>query len=147
MIQETTVPGAARGAAPTTDNSVLDLGEALGLPPGMTMMADKIDVNFSRKSTWDPNGRVTSTSERLTVSLRGGASIVPVPVPVPVPAPAPVPPPSAALSRSFVPRLTLIALSFLWRLLEGLARLDGGTSGLQRLGAALGQIAKAWIGE
>lgn len=106
------------------------------------MTADKIDVNSSRKSTWDPNGRVTSTSERVTVSLRGGASMTPTPAP----APAPVPPPSAALSTSFVPRLTLIALSFLWRLLEGLATLDGGTSGLQRLGAALGQIAKAWIG-
>lgn len=131
-----TVPGAARGAAPTTDNSALGLGEALRLPPGVTMTGDEIVVNSSRKSTWDPNGRVTSTSERLTVSLRGDASIVS----------APVPPPAAARSTSFVPRLTLIALSFLWRFLEGLATLDGGTSGMQRLGAALGQIAKAWNG-
>lgn len=72
------------------------------------------------------------------MSLQGDASIVS--------APAPVPPPAGARSTSFVPRLTLIALSFLWRFLEGLATLDGGTSGLQRLGAALGQIAKAWNG-
>ncbi|QJW38683.1 hypothetical protein [Cellulosimicrobium protaetiae] len=104
----------------------------------MTLTADEIVVNSSRKSTWDPNGRVTSTSERLTVSLRGDASIVL--------APASVPPQAAARSTSFVPRLTLIALSFLWRFLEGLATLDGGTSGLQRLGAALGQIVKAWNG-
>jgi len=103
------------------------------------MAADDIVVNSSRKSTWDPNGRVTSTTERLTVSLRGGASIVSAPAPVP-------PPPPAAGTTSFVPRLTLIALSFLWRFLEGLATLDGGTSGLQRLGAALGQIVKAWNG-
>lgn len=101
-------------------------------------MADEIVVDSSRKTTWDPNGRVTSTSERLTVSLRGGASIVSDP--------APVPSPAVARSTSFVPRLMLIALTFLWRFLEGLATLDGGTSGLQRLGAVLGPIAKGWNG-
>lgn len=136
-MESPTVPGAARGAAPTTDNSALGLGEVLGLPPGMRMAADDIVVDSSRKSTWDPNGRVT-TSERLRVSLRGDAAVAS--------APAPVPPPAAARSTSFVPRLMLIFLSFLWRSLEGLATLDGGTSGLQRLVAALGQIVKAWIG-
>lgn len=137
MLASPSVPGAARGAAPTTDNSALGLGEVLGLPPGMRLAADDIVVDSSRKSTWDANGCVT-TSERLRVSLRGDASVVS--------APAPVPPPAAARSTSLVPRLLLIVLSFLWRFLEGLATLDGGTSGLQRLGAALGQIAKAWIG-
>jgi len=101
------------------------------------MTADEIKVNSCRKTTWDPNGRATETSDDVTVSLRGGATVASA-------APAPVPAPAPARSSGRALQAALVVVSGLWRLLEWLATLDGGTGGLQRLRAGIKAMLTAW---